>query len=137
MAVSILYLFHIPIAGFPTQQVDLITDEGTSTAGFSGYTLICITSKEPDLPPTSSLAVEWLDPRGNVILNGTNFTVSGSGRTTDIVLTSRLTFNNIYTSQSGEYTCRTLQTIFGTVTNHPEPVSFTVNVKRTKCKTSK
>ena len=117
------------LPGFPTQAVDPITDEGMSTAGFSGYTLICNTSKEPDLPLTATLAVVWLDPSGNVIENGMNFTVSGSDRTTDDVLTSRLTFNNLYTSQSGEYTCRTLQTIVGTVTDHPEPITFTVTVK--------
>ena len=117
--------------GFPTQLVDPIADEGTSTAGsVSGYTLICSTSKEPDLPTTTTLAVQWLGPRGNVISRGTNFTISGAGPTTDDVLTSRLTFNNLYTSQAGMYTCKTLQTIPGTVTNHPEGVTFTVQVKR-------
>ena len=120
---------HVHLADFPTQFVDHITDSGISTAGFSGYTLICRTNKEPGLPPTSTLAVEWLDPSGNVIANGTNFTVLGSGPTTDDVLTGRLTFNDLYTSQSGEYTCRTLQTIVGTVTNHSENVTFTVTVK--------
>ena len=107
-------------------MVDAITDEGISMAGFSGYTLICNTSKEPLRP---ALAVQWLDPRGIVIVSGTNFTISGSGPTTDTVLTSRLTFNNLYTSQAGQYTCQTLQTIPGIVSNHPETVTFTVAVK--------
>ena len=117
------------LSGFPTQDVDPITDEGVSTAGYSGYTLICNVSKEPDLPSSSTLAVEWLDTSGSVINDGTNFTISGPGPTTNTVLTSRLTFNNLYTSEAGEYTCRTLQTIPGTVTNHPELVYFPVNVK--------
>ena len=116
------------ITGFPTQLVD-VTDEGISTAGFSGYTLICNTSREPDIPPTSTLAVEWLNPRGNIITNGTNFTISGAGPTTDASLMSSLVFINLYTSQAGEYTCRTLQTIPGTVVNHPESKTFTVQVK--------
>ena len=116
--------------GFPTQLVDLIIAEGTFTAGFFGNTLICNTNKEPDLPSTTTLAVQWLDPRGYVISNGTHFTISGAGPITDNVLTSRLVFNNLYTSQAGMYTCRTLQTIPGTVTNHPESVTFTVQVKR-------
>ena len=124
-----LEIQNYPPPGFPTQEVDPITDEGIPTAGFSGYTLTCNTSKEPDLPPTSTLAVQWLDPSGSVIVNGTNFTISGSGPTTDTVFTSRMTFNSLYTSQAGEYTCRTLQTIPGIVTNHPEPVTFTVAVK--------
>ena len=114
--------------GFPTQVVD-VTGEGISTAGFSGYTLICNTSREPDLPPTSTLAVEWLHPRGNVITNGTNFTISGAGPTTDISLISSLVFNSLYTSQAGEYTCRTLETIPGTVVNHPESETFTIQVQ--------
>ena len=117
------------LAGFPTQDVDSIIAEGVSTAGYSGYTLICNVSKEPDLPPSSTLAVEWLDPNGSVINDGTNFTISRSGPTTSTVLTSRLTFNNLYTSQAGEYTCRTFETIPNIVTNHPVLMYFTVNVK--------
>ena len=116
-------------AGFPTQLVDDITDEGVSLAGFSGYTLICNTSREPDLPSETTLAVQWLDPRGNIISNGENLTISGAGPTNDGSLTSRLVFNSLYTSQAGEYTCRTLETIPGTVTNHPELVTFPVQVK--------
>ena len=104
--------------------------EGPSIAGFSGYTLICNTSKEPDLVSTSTLAVQWLDQRGSIIRDGVNFTISGSGPTTDTVLTSRLTFNNLYTSQAGVYTCKTLLSIPGTINNHPELTQFTVYVKR-------
>ena len=85
------------ITALPTQVVD-ITGEGIPTAGFSGYTLICNTSREPDLPPTSTLAVEWLDPMGNVITSGTNFTISGAGPTTDVCLMSSLIFSSLYTS---------------------------------------
>ena len=120
-----MYILSI---GFPTQFVD-VTAEGISTAGFSGYTLICNTSREPDLPPTSTLAVEWLDPRGNVISSGENFTISAAGPTADVCLISRLTFNRFYTSQAGDYTCRTFQTIPGTVINHPELLTFPIQVK--------
>ena len=115
---------------FPTQFVDPITVEGTSIAGFSNYTLICNTRRESALQPSTTLAVQWLDPMGNVISNGANFTITGSGPTTNSFLTSRLTFSRLYTSQAGEYTCRTFQTIPGTVTNHTEEVSFTILVKR-------
>ena len=117
------------LAGFPTQLVNPITAEGISMAGFSGYTLICNTSREPDLPPSSTLAVQWFDPRGNVLTNGTMFTILGAGLTTDTILISRLIFNTLYTSQIGVYTCRTLQTIPGTVVNHPESLIFPVQVK--------
>ena len=117
------------LAGFSTQLVNPITAEGSSTAGFSGYTLTCITRRESSLPPTSTLAVQWLDPSGNVITSGTNFTISGTGPTTNIVLTSRLMFNTLFTSQAGVYSCRTLQTIPEIVTNHSESVIFLVQVK--------
>jgi hypothetical protein len=106
-----------------------VTTEGISTAGFSGYTLICNTSREPDLSSTTTLAVEWLDPRGNFISSGENFTISGVGPTTDVRLISRLVFSSLYTSQAGVYTCRTFQTIPGTVINHPEPMTFPIQVK--------
>ena len=115
--------------GFPIQFVDDIAVEGVSLAGLSGYTLICNTSREPDLPSETILAAQWLDPRGNIISNGENFTISGAGPTTDVGLISRLVFNSLYTSQAGVYTCRTLQTIPGTVTNHPELVTLPVQVK--------
>ena len=123
-----MYMYSLS-TGFPTQFVDDIAVEGVSLAGFSGYTLICNTSREPDLPSTSNLTVEWLDPRENIISNGENFTISGAGSTNDVGLISRLVFNSLYTSQAGVYTCRTLQTIPGTVTNHPELVTFPVQVK--------
>jgi hypothetical protein len=91
--------------------------------------VICNTSKEPDLPPLSTLAVEWLDLRSNVISDEENFTISGVGPTIDVHLISILVFDILYTSQAGDYTCRTLQTIPGTVINHPEPITFPVQVK--------
>ena len=128
----ILYMhrsvFNVLFTEFPTQVAD-ITAEGIATAGFSGYTLICSTSREPGLPPTSTLAVHWLGPRGCIISSGENFTVSGVGPTTDANLISRLVFNRLYTSQSGHYICTTFQTIPGRVINHPESVTFSVEVK--------
>lgn len=120
-------------AGFPKQIVDPIIAKGSPIVGISGYTLICNTSRGLSLPSTSTLSVNWLDPSGSVIVNGENFTTSGSGPTNGSFLTSRLTFNRLHTLQAGEYTCRTLQTIPGVgggVQNHFEAVTFTVTVKR-------
>ena len=118
------------LIAFPTvTQFVNITAEGIPTAGFSGYALICNTSREPDLPPTSTLAVQWLDPSGSVISSGENFTISGAGPTTDVRLISRLVFNSLYTSQAGKYTCRTLHTIPGIAINYNESATFPVWVK--------
>ena len=111
-----------------TQFID-ITAEGIPTAGFSGNALICNTSREPDLPPTSTLVVQWLDPSRSVISSGENFTISGVGSTFDVRLISRLVFNSLYTSQAGNYTCRTLHTIPGITINYSESATFTVWVK--------
>ena len=110
-----------------------VTAEGVSTAGFSGYILICNISREPDLSSTSALAVQWLDPRGNIIRSGENFTIYFIGPTTDVSLISGLVFNSLYTSQTGVYTCRSLLTIPGIVRNHPELVTFPVQVKCEHC----
>lgn len=115
-------------SGFPVQDVDPIAAEGIPTAGYPGYTLICNVSREPQL--TATLAVQWIDPSGNIIIdNGTNFTVSGNDVTNDVVLTSRLTFTSLYTSQAGVYTCRTLQTIRNIVSNHSVEMTYPVRVK--------
>ena len=81
-------IFNVPFTEFPSQVAD-VTAEGISTAGFSGYTLICSSSRDSDLPPTSTLAVQWLGPRGSIISSGENFTISGVGPTTDAGLISR------------------------------------------------
>ena len=74
--------------------------------------------------------MQWLDLNDVVISEGNpNHTISGGGPTTNTVLTSRLTFNSLYTSQAGEYSCRTLLTIPGTVDNHAIEEIFTVAVK--------
>ena len=61
--------------------------------------------------------------------------ITGSeGPTNDVIVTSRLIFNSLLTSQAGEYTCRTLMTIPGTeILNHTVDATFTVIVK---CKSS-
>ena len=53
----------------------------------------------------------------------------GVGSTTDVRLISRLIFSNLYTSQAGNYTCRTFQTIPGVAINYSESVTFPVQVK--------
>ena len=114
--------------GVPPPLVN-ITDEGEPIAGHSDYALICIIERDPELSSLSILALEWLDPSGNVITSGINFTVSGSGPTNDTVIKSRLSFSNLYTSQAGVYVCRGLLTIPGTDTNHSIEAIFAVHVK--------
>ena len=116
-------------ADFPPQLVS-ITDEGVSTAGYAGYTLVCTTNREEDLNPASTLTVQWLDPEGDMITSGGDFSISGTqGPSSDVSITSRLTFNSLTTSQAGLYTCRTFLTIPGTVDNHKVEYNFTVAVK--------
>ena len=116
-------------ADFLPQQVDL-TDEGDSFVGYSGYALICTTTREQDMSPSSTLSVQWLDPDGRVV-DGDSFSISGSqGPSNDIVLTSRLSFNTLLTSHTGVYTCRSLLTIPGTdIYNHSMNETIFVSVK--------
>ena len=118
------------ISDFPPQIIN-VTDGGVSSAGYSGYTLICTTNREADLPSSSTLTIQWLNPDGNAITTGNGFTISGTqGPSNDISLTSRLTFSTLLTSQAGLYTCRTLLTIPGTVVDHSVEYNFAVTVKR-------
>ena len=114
-------------ADFPPQSAS-ITDEGDPAAGSSNYILVCFIERR-DLSNSSTLAIQWLDHHGNELINGANSTISDFGPTNDSVLTSKLKFNNLFTSQAGNYTCKSLLTIPGTVTNYPYLVTFTVKVK--------
>ena len=78
--------------------------------------------------------MQWLDLNDAIISESNpNFTLSDVGQTNSTVLTSKLTFNSLYTSQAGVYTCRTLLTIPETVDNHTIDETVTVSVK---CKPS-
>ena len=126
---TVSLIFILTIADFPPQLVNM-THEGVSTAGYSGYTLSCTTSREEDLNPSSTLTLQWLDPDGIQITSGDRFTISGNqGPSRHFNITSRLTFNSLYTSQAGIYTCRTLLTITGTIVDHTVTHNFTVTVK--------
>ena len=101
-----------------------------STAGYTGYALVCTTNREANLNPASTLAVQWLDSDGNMIISGDVFSISGTqGPVDDVSITSRLTFNSLMTSQAGLYTCRTFLTIPGTVVDHRVEHNVTVTVK--------
>ena len=117
------------IVDFPRQIIASITADGSSTAGHHGYTLTCVVNRNIWLSNLSTLEVEWIGTDSNVISHGANFSVFSSGPTNDVELTSRLTFNSLFTSQAGEYTCRTLLTIPGTVNRHLVEQAFTVQVK--------
>ena len=124
-ALHILYI----VADFPP-QLGTITYEGVSTAGYTGYTLVCSTNREVHLSQASTLSVQWVDPNGNVIISGDDFSISGTqGPSSDVIITSRLTFNSLTTSQAGLYICRTFLTIPGTVVNYQVEYRFTVTIK--------
>ena len=125
-SIYVHYLFSC--IGFSPQLVN-ITGEEELTAGYAGYTLVCLAERENHLPTSSSIAAQWFGPDNTLINDGMNFIISGSSTTTSTVLTSRLTFNSVYTSQAGVYTCRTLLTIPGVVINDSVEVNLTVKVK--------
>ena len=76
------------------------------------------------------MTVEWLGPNGSPISDDDRFNITGTrDASTELVLNSRLTFNNLMTSQAGPYMCRTWLTIPNIVTNHTVVKNFTVTVK--------
>ena len=145
------YNIIITFAGFPSQNVT-VTEEGLSIAGYLDYALLCTVTREQHLSSSSIISIQWLGPNG-LISTGENFTVnnsegSGSGYDTLDVLrdaftttyyveqsanmvTSRLQFKHLLTSQAGEYTCRTFLSIPSTqILNYSVVEMFTVTVRR-------
>ena len=111
----------------------IITDEGVSTAGYPGYSLLCTVTREQDLSSLTTISIQWLDPSGLEISGDQAINVNSSGSANDVIVTSRLIFNSLLTSQAGEYTCRTSMSIPGTeIFNYTVDEVFPIKVK---CKT--
>ena len=125
MDLQVIILCYID---FPSQNVTLI-EEGLSTAGYSNYTLLCTTTREQHLSSLTAISVQWLGPNGSEI-SGDKFNIVTEGSENGAVLISRLIFNNLLTSQAGDYTCRTALTIPGTdILNYTVNATFTLAVK--------
>ena len=117
------------LTGFPLQNVT-VTDEGVSTAGYAGYSLLCTVTREPDLSSLTTISIQWLDPSGLEISGDQTINISSEGSANDDIVTSALVFDSLLTSQAGEYTCRTAMTIPGTdIFNYTVDEAFTVTVK--------
>lgn len=117
------------LTGFPLQNVT-VTDEGVSTAGYAGYSLLCNVTREQDLSSLTTISIQWLDPSGLEISGDQAINISSEGSANDDIVTSALVFNSLLTSQAGEYTCRTVMTIPGTdIFNYTVDEAFTVTVK--------
>ena len=116
--------------GFPAQNVT-VTDEGVSIAGYAGYTLLCTVTREQDLSSLTIISIQWFDPNGLEILGSDQaINISSEGSANDPIITSRLIFNSLLTSQAGEYTCRSSMTIPGTdIFNYTVDEAFTITVK--------
>ncbi len=105
-------------------------DEGVSIAGYAGYSLLCTVTREQDLSSLTSISIQWLDPGGLEISEDRTIIVNSSESANDAIVTSRLIFNSLLTSQAGEYTCRTSMTIPGTdIFNYTVDEAFSITVK--------
>lgn len=129
----LLYWCTWIIAGFSAQNV-IITDEGVSTAGYPGYSLLCTVTREQDLSSLTTIFIQWLDSTSGLEISGDQaINVNSSGSANDAIITSRLIFNSLLTSQAREYTCRTSMSIPGTeIFNYTVDEVFPITVK---CKT--
>ena len=118
------------IVGFPAQNVT-VTNEGVSIAGYAGYSLLCTVTREQDLSSLTIISIEWFDPNGLEILGSDQaINISSEGSANDPIITSRLIFNSLLTSQAGEYTCRSSMTIPATdIFNYTVDEAFIITVK--------
>ena len=117
------------ITGFPPQNTT-VTDEGVSIAGYSGYSLLCTAIRDQDLSSSTTISILWLDSNGLEVSGNQSTNMSSEGSANNDMVTNRLSFDSLLTSQAGEYTCKTAMTIPGTdILNYTVDETFIVTVK--------
>lgn len=76
---------------------------GTQVAG-SAYTLSCIALKSVS-GLTQTAQIQWMGPNGAPLATNSNIVVA-SAVTGSLTTTQNITFNSLFTSDAGVYTCR-------------------------------
>ncbi len=91
----------------------------------------CNASRQSTLSPSTTMEIFWLRDRDEIISTTSDIIIAGyQTSTTDLVITSSLTFTRVRPSQAGTYTCVVNMTIPGVVVDHQVARSVTLNVQR-------
>lgn len=103
-------------------QLILGPERTCSIAPGSHHYIQCNVSRSSMLPNTTQLTITWLDNSNRTISDDRDHRLSISERmVNETVLSSKLTFYYMYTSQAGQYTCIVTMTI------PQEVLSYSIN----------
>ncbi len=105
-------------------SVDITNSTGENALHDTEYTLLCTVTVIPSmkLPPT----VEWVGPGGDVIEGSDGNRTVSAVVTQGTVSTLSLTFNPVFSSDGGRYTCRA--SINAPLVKEPSNISTSVHM---------
>ena len=118
------------LSAFPRQIIQVQPQFIEVLAGETSI-LFCNASRQSTLSPSTTMEIFWLRDRDEIISTTSDIIIAGyQTSTTDLVITSSLTFTRVRPSQAGTYTCVVNMTIPGVVVDHQVARSVTLNVQR-------
>ncbi len=122
------FIFAI-LSAFPPQIIQVQPQVTEVLAGETSF-LFCNSSRQSTLSPSTTMEIFWLSSRNEILSTTSDVILAGDiTSTTDLVITSSLTFTRVRTSQAGTYTCVVNMTIPGVVVDHQVARSVTLNVQ--------
>ncbi len=117
------------LSAFPPPIIQVQPQVMEVLAGETSF-LFCNASRQSTLSPSTTMEIFWLSSRNEIISTTSDVILAGDiTSTTNLVITSSLTFTRVRTSQAGTYTCVVNMTIPGVVVDHQVSRSVTLNVQ--------
>ena len=127
--IQIIGVFFIFLAAFPPPNIQVQPQVTEVLAGDTSI-ISCNASRQSTLSPSTTMEIFWLSSRNEIISTTSDMILAGDiTSTTNLVITSSLTFTRVRTSQAGTYTCVVNMTIPGVVVDHQVSRSVTLNVQ--------
>ncbi len=125
----LLFLLLFILSAFPPQIIQVQPQVIDVLAGETSI-LFCNASRQSTLSPSTTMEIFWLRDRDEIISTTSDMILAGDiTSTTNLVITSSLTFTRVRTSQAGTYTCVVNMTIPGVVVDHQVARSVTLTVQ--------
>ncbi len=117
------------MSAFPPQIIQVQPQVIEVLAGETSF-LFCNASRQSTLSPSTTMEIFWLSSRNEITSTTSDIILAGDiTSTTNLVITSSLTFTHVRTSQARSYTCVVNMTIPGVVVYHQVARSVTLNVQ--------
>ncbi len=117
------------LSAFPPPNIQVQPQVTEVLAGDTSI-ISCNASRQSTLSPFTTMEIFWLSSRNEIISTTSDMILAGdTTSTTNLVITSSLTFTRVRTSQAGTYTCVVNMTIPGVVVDHQVSKSVTLTVQ--------